>query len=81
MGRLNQTAFVAMQPYVSIVIPATAGIHPNLAPACAGVTYKRNRCAVMKIRCVYIMASQRNGTLYVGVTSNLVQRVWQHNTT
>jgi len=28
--------------------------------------------------CVYIMASRRNGTLYVGVTSNLPQRVWQH---
>jgi predicted GIY-YIG superfamily endonuclease len=24
------------------------------------------------------MASQRNGTLYIGVTSNLVMRVWQH---
>jgi len=32
----------------------------------------------MKQPCVYIHASQRNGTLYVGVTSNLVQRVWQH---
>lgn len=32
----------------------------------------------MKKPCVYIMASQRNGTLYIGVTSNLVQRVWQH---
>jgi putative endonuclease len=28
--------------------------------------------------CVYILASQKNGTLYIGVTSNLVQRVWQH---
>jgi len=28
--------------------------------------------------CVYMLASGRNGTLYVGVTSNLVQRVWQH---
>ena len=28
--------------------------------------------------CVYILASQRNGTLYVGVTSDLIQRVWQH---
>lgn len=28
--------------------------------------------------CVYILASQRNGTLYVGVTSNLAQRIWQH---
>ncbi|MEW6530980.1 MAG: GIY-YIG nuclease family protein [Thermodesulfobacteriota bacterium] len=27
---------------------------------------------------VYILASQRNGTLYIGVTSNLIQRVWQH---
>jgi len=32
----------------------------------------------MKLPCVYMLASQRNGTLYVGVTSNLVQRVWQH---
>ncbi len=27
---------------------------------------------------VYILASKRNGTLYIGVTSKLVQRVWQH---
>lgn len=27
---------------------------------------------------VYILASQRNGTLYVGVTSNLVKRMWEH---
>ncbi len=27
---------------------------------------------------VYIVASQRNGTLYTGVTSNILQRVWQH---
>jgi putative endonuclease len=32
----------------------------------------------MKQFYVYIMASQRNGTLYTGVTSNLVQRVWAH---
>ena len=28
--------------------------------------------------CVYLLASRRNGTLYVGVTSSLPQRVWQH---
>lgn len=28
--------------------------------------------------CVYILASKRNGTLYIGVTSNLTQRVWEH---
>jgi putative endonuclease len=27
---------------------------------------------------VYILASKRNGTLYTGVTSNLAQRVFQH---
>lgn len=32
----------------------------------------------MKQPCVYLLASQRNGTLYVGVTSNLVRRIWQH---
>lgn len=28
--------------------------------------------------CVYILASKRNGTLYTGVTSDLVKRVWEH---
>ena len=28
--------------------------------------------------CVYIVASSRNGTLYIGVTSDLVARIWQH---
>ena len=32
----------------------------------------------MKQPCVYILASGWNGTLYVGVTSNLVKRVWEH---
>jgi putative endonuclease len=32
----------------------------------------------MKRPCVYMMANRRNGTLYVGVTSDLVQRAWQH---
>ena len=27
---------------------------------------------------VYILASKRNGTLYVGMTDDLVQRVWMH---
>ncbi|MGB9429228.1 MAG: GIY-YIG nuclease family protein [Gammaproteobacteria bacterium] len=27
---------------------------------------------------VYILTSQQKGTLYIGMTSNLIQRVWQH---
>jgi len=28
--------------------------------------------------CTYILASQKGGTLYVGVTSDLAARIWQH---
>jgi len=33
---------------------------------------------MVKKPCVYLLASKRNGTLYVGVTSDLVKRVWEH---
>ena len=32
----------------------------------------------MRVPCVYILASKPDGTLYTGVTTSLVQRVWQH---
>ena len=48
------------------VVPAKAG--PRATDP--GVTEKRP--------CVYILASRRNGTLYVGVTSDLAHRIWQH---
>ena len=27
---------------------------------------------------VYILASRRNGTLYIGMTDNLARRIWEH---
>ena len=32
----------------------------------------------MKTYCVYILASEKNGTLYIGMTSDLMKRIFQH---
>jgi len=34
--------------------------------------------AARKQPCIYILASKQNGTLYIGVTSDLVKRGWEH---
>ena len=47
-------------------------------PPCAGMTETESAEGMGKQPAVYILASQRNGTLYIGVTSDLVQRIWQH---
>jgi putative endonuclease len=48
---------------ILFVIPAKTGIRAT---------------AVNKQPTVYILASKRNGTLYIGVTSDLVKRGWEH---
>ena len=40
-------------------------------PAHAGIQ-------AVKQPCVYLLASRRNGTLYIGVASDIVKRVWEH---
>jgi putative endonuclease len=40
--------------------------------------FRESRMAWEKQPCVYLLAGKRNGTLYVGVTSDLVKRVWEH---
>ena len=61
--------------------PKTASFPPLIA-ALEGRLRRESRQNVisMKQLAVYLMASQRNGTLYVGVTSDLIKRVWQHRT-
>jgi predicted GIY-YIG superfamily endonuclease len=41
---------------------------------------RRHVCndGVLMRLCVYILASQRNGTLYVGVTNHIARHVWEH---
>ncbi len=43
-------------------------------PSCGNTQTMRDE----KRPCVYILASKHYGTLYIGVTSNLVQRLYQH---
>ncbi|MBI4519156.1 MAG: GIY-YIG nuclease family protein, partial [Deltaproteobacteria bacterium] len=45
-------------------------------PAKAGIQFGVWRYGQAVLR--YILASKRNGTLYIGVTSQLATRVWQH---
>jgi putative endonuclease len=45
-------------------------------PAKAGIQGREH--LVSKQSFVYILASKRNGTLYIGVTSDLVKRIWEH---
>jgi putative endonuclease len=44
----------------------------------SGLPRRLWRLAMTKFPALYIMASQRNGTIYVGVTSDLSKRAWQH---
>ncbi len=34
--------------------------------------------SILRLPTVYIMTNRKDGVLYTGITSNLIQRVWQH---
>jgi putative endonuclease len=51
---------------------------PTVIPAKAGTQLRTEQLRDDFQPCVYILASRKYGTLYTGVTSNLIQRVYQH---
>ncbi len=53
-------------------------IYSTVIPAKAGIQNRQLGMTMEKQFYVYILANKRNGTLYLGVTSDLVKRVWQH---
>jgi putative endonuclease len=73
-------------PFLST--PAQAGVHylfrpESMDPACAGVecSFSRIYAPLMfceQAPCVYILASKRHGRLYIGVTSDLLARLYLH---
>ena len=55
---------------ISIVIPAKAGILP--------ASPLRKPHLHVKTYYVYMLASRKDGVLYIGVTNDLLKRVWEH---
>ena len=59
-------------------MPESRDCDNPVIPACAGIQEVKQVGAMEKQPCVYLLASKRNGTLYTGVTSNLIKRAWEH---
>ena len=59
-------------------MPESRDCDNPVIPAYAGIQEVKQVGAMEKQPCVYLLASKRNGTLYTGVTSNLVKRAWEH---
>ena len=60
-----------MTSHSAVKNPAKAGIAPAF-------DFRVSHELLMKQPAVYLLATGKRGTLYIGVTSNLVARTWQH---
>ena len=86
VGSKADSLFKARKSTCSVLQNRPIG-HSGLDPESI-VIAKHQQNTVWKIRiqatsvnkqpAVYILASKRNGTLYIGVTSDLVKRIWKH---
>jgi putative endonuclease len=71
----KRESILSVQPG-SLLHCATSGAYQALGPTMPPQSFRGAR--VEKSSYVYILASGLNGTLYVGVTSDLIKRIWQH---
>src|SRR5690348_10128868 len=66
----TRRSLVATPPPFCSNLPLTCHGSPMWPP--------RRRFVMSKTYYVYVLASRKNGTLYIGVTNDLIRRVWEH---
>ena len=65
---------------MSIAGAVTEKLQPPASVILSGAKNPRFRMPANRRAWVYLLASRKNGTLYVGVTSDIRTRMWQHKT-